>query len=899
MRKRHFFGHGRTSGRKRRAMRPGGPQAGFSGSMRELPVVEGAESAEILELFGSVGHPLRLDDALRFLDLPRRQKGALRALLDALTAQGRLLRLSGGRWADASQAPTITGVLSIQRSGAGLVTPLAPNAPSSTSARETDEGEAQRPDRRKDGQADEHLRRGPDIFIHPLALGDAWHGDTVEVLVQPAGKTRSSRPARHGKRADRSRGREAAGSGRSLHPEGRILRVIRRGTQELAAHVAARPDAAGRVLCRPADQRFAFLVLADVSALPAAPKIGDLLLVLPEDMPHATANADRNVSRNAPGSAPESGPEPNPNREAPAPAGEKDEPRRMWGQPVRPGTARATLGREDDVAVQERLVKLNHLIPLDFPANVLAEASAVAGRQAGNDPVPTACDPAEIPFRSTAERQDLRSLPFVTIDGADARDFDDAICVLRRNTGWELWVAIADVSHFVRPGSALDREARERGNSCYFPASVSPMLPEILSNDLCSLRPGEDRLVMTVRLRFDASGAPGGAAFFPACIRSRARLTYEETQAALDAADAAACAAGSSAGNGKEGSGPDQQTDRQADRQDAGSDLLRRFPGLGHARDLARVLRARRDAAGALDFEVPEPEFVVDRASGRLADIRRRERLESHRLIEACMLAANEAVARRLMERGAPFPYRVHPAPDRERLENLFRTLHASGLVPPDVSTRASRAPHDVARALRRILNEARGGSGEFLVNRLTLRSMMQARYSPEAEGHFGLASTAYCHFTSPIRRYADLMTHRALRFTLDGSGPIPAGRKLLAVCDQCNARERAATEAEREIGRRLGCLLLRDRVGEGFDGIVSGLSPFGIFVELDAAPVEGMIRVESLDDLFDYDPERQELIGLRRGRRFHLGQRVRTRLADVHVGRLEITLTLVPTRKR
>lgn len=802
-------------------------------------MTEGIDPNEVLTLFEKTGHPLRLDDILRFLDLSRREKKALRALLDALAAQGRLLRLSGGRWTSAALAPTITGVLSIQRSGSGLVTPDAPSPDASPAP------------------SGSRSRRGPDIFIYPLALGDAWHGDTVEVLVQPT--TGAGAPARRGApRAARSRGREGGrfGSQRAgiLHPEGRILRVIRRGTHELAVHVTAAPDATGRALCRPADSRFAFAILADVTALPTVPQIGDLLLVLPE-----------NGSEAHPAAAIEG--------ETP--------PRRLWheGQPVYPATARASIGREDDVAVQERLVRLNHLIPSDFPANVLAEAEA-APRAAGA-PASTAGDPAGLPFRSTAARQDLRALPFVTIDGADARDFDDAICVLHRGKGWELWVAIADVSHFVRPGSALDREARERGNSCYFPASVSPMLPEMLSNDLCSLRPDEDRLVMAARLRFNAAGAPEGAAFFPAWIRSRARLTYEETQAAFDAADAADADAGNTS--------PAASGETHAP---AGTDLLRRFPELGHARELARALRARREAAGALDFELPEPEYVIDRERGRLVAIRRRERLEAHRLIEACMLAANEAVARRLTEQDAPFPYRVHPAPDRDRLETLFRTLHAAGLIPLDM--KIPRTAEGTARALGRILNEAHGGPNEFLVNRLVLRAMMQARYAPEAEGHFGLASTAYCHFTSPIRRYADLMTHRALRFALDGSGPIPAGRKLLALCDQCNARERAATEAEREIGRRLGCLLLRDRIGEGFTGIVSGLSPFGIFVELDAAPVEGMIRVESLDDLFDYNQERQELIGLHQGRRFHLGQRVRTRLAEVHMGRLEITLTLV-----
>lgn len=309
---------------------------------------------------------------------------------------------------------------------------------------------------------------------------------------------------------------------------------------------------------------------------------------------------------------------------------------------------------------------------------------------------------------------------------------------------------------------------------------------------------------------------------------------------------------------------------------------------LEEALRLARVLAECRRRRGSLEFSMPEPEYIFD-ADGRVTDIRRKEQHFAHQLIEEFMIAANEAVARFLEERGLPFLYRVHPEPDPTRLDGLFRTLSATSLAPvlparPDASL------------IRTVLHEAHGGPQEFLVGRLALRTMPQARYQPINEGHFGLASSCYCHFTSPIRRYADVVVHRALKYALklDG-GPIPAEHKLLALGDQLNRCERAAMEAEREMARRLGTLVLRDRVGEDFDGVIAGVTDFGFFVELDAMPVEGMVRVDSLgDDYYEFDPERQELTGIHTGVRFRLGQRVRTKLVEVNAGRLEITLELL-----
>ena len=835
---------------------------GKSGSSRSTGgkffVAGGLDRQEIVDCIVQANRPVRMDDLLRMLDLSRRDKEALQEVLSELDATGRIWRLRGGRWIAGEIASVVTGVLSVQRNGSGFVTPDSlPHPP------ERIEGDSTRVSAGK-GKYGRSRAALADIFVPAGLLGDAWHGDRVEVLLQTpvSGQKLSARSGY--KREQRQIGRK---------PEGRIVRVLERCLKEIPCRVTSHADARGR-LCRPADSRLLFELYVDLSPLPSCPRAGELLLVRP---------------------------------------GEKLE-NGVWK-----GVALSAVGKENDPVVQEWLTKLNHNIPLEFPPDVLAEAGRLEqeSRESGDIVFPKDFLPVKSISRvSTAEPQDLRGLPFVTIDGADARDFDDAIFVApvqgaRTHDGqvadgeanWELWVAIADVSHFVTVGSALDREARARGNSCYFPTSVEPMLPEILSNGLCSLVPGEDRPVMATRIDFDAAGNPLGAVFFPGVIRSAGRLVYEQVQAAFDGGDVGHenTNDGSGAASGNRsgisfGAVPDPERH---------NNLLVRYPWLLDARRLAEVLVSHRREQGGLDFDLPEPEFVVDREERVVTAIVRRERLFAHRLIEAFMLAANEAVARFLTMKGIPFPRRVHPAPDPERLQSTIRTLEVNGLVPsfkPGKKT-SQNVPvsKQQARLFGRILDASRGTPGGFVVARLLLRSMMQARYSPESGEHFGLATACYCHFTSPIRRYADLLVHRALKYALGENEIVFAGGKLLAIADQCNVRERAAADAEREVTRRLGCLLLQDRIGEHFSGVVSGVSSFGFFVELDCMPVEGMVSLESMqNDWYEYDSERQELVGVATGRKIRPGQQVNVRLADANVGKLEIGFVLVlPASKK
>lgn len=726
----------------------------------------------LLDVLSAAPHPLNLDEILRRADLSRRLKREVLAQLHRMAGEGALARLRGGTWTVAGRLKRVSGILSMQRSGAGFVTP------------------------EQRGPRDAHA-----IFIAPEALGDAWDGDLVEVALMPA--------------------RRGAGA------EGRVLRVLRRGQSELTARVLHPARSEGLAVARPMDARLGFDMLIDVSGLPEAPEHGELLRVTP-------------------------GERLSPPRASSVPPGRTEA---LWT-----GTAVASLGREDEVTVQEQITKFNHSIPQGFPEHVRAEAEAAARREPeGEDPL------------------DLRHLPLVTIDGEDARDFDDAVYVERRGDGWRLLVAIADVSLYVRPRSALDREARERGNSVYFPASVEPMLPEALSSGVCSLRPGEDRRVLTADLRIDDTGRTRDVAFGAALMRSRARLTYSGVQALLDC-------------------GPHNPEPEGRDAMPAEVAAM-----LREAAGLADLLIQRRKRQGGLDLDVPEAECVVDQ--GRVMAVRRRQRLFSHRLIEAFMVAANEAVAAFLSSRSAPLLYRAHPEPGPDKMADLIRALKATGLPLPRAAARMT--PEARLRWLHGVLEAAAGTDQAFLVNRLVLRSMMQARYDPQAAGHFGLASPCYCHFTSPIRRYADLVTHRALRraLGLNTGGPIPAGHRLLAVAEQCNNRERAAQDAEREITRRMGCLLLRQRVGEVLHGVISGVMPFGLFVELEGMPLEGMVRVESLGrDFFEYDGDRQELRGRLSGRAWRLGGALDVRVAEVSVERLEITLKLAehapPIRK-
>ena len=649
-------------------------------------------------------------------------------------------------------------------------------------------------------------------FVSPLRENGAPQG--TEIFI-PSGM---SAGAWHGDlvqavMAPRNKGQ---GKDRQRSPEGRITQILERAHKEVPAHLLRRT---GQTLfCRPADSRIPVNFSVNLSdagetALDGqALEKGSLLLLAPQ----AELASD------------------------------------LWSARLL-----GVYGREDDATVQEELVKLNHQAPREFPPAALAEAARLP---AGPTP------------QDLAGREDIRHLPLITIDGADARDFDDAIHVERQGKGWLLRVAIADVSHYVRPGhgasGALDAEALARGNSWYFPRSVEPMLPPALSNGLCSLRPEEDRLALMVELFLDAHGRPGEPRFAPVVMRSAARLTYDAVRDAVGRREEAA-----------------RKQLRQLPR---GAEVL---PMLEEAFALYHVLRAARLERGSLDFDLPEPHYHFG-ADGRVVGVGLAERHDAHRLIEEFMIAANEAVARWLGDKGAPeFLYRVHPEPDAEHLETLYSTLEATALESLPPGLRVDGRPQ--ASALRQILARAQGTAQEFVVNRLALRALPQARYQPENIGHFGLASSAYCHFTSPIRRYADLLVHRALKAALGiPCGEIPAGQRLLRVGDQLNRHERAAMDCEREMARRLACLSLKERQGEVFSGVVSGVTPFGLFVELDGMPVEGMIRLQDLaDDWYVFDAERLCLRGERHGLVWALGATMRVRLEEVDLGRLEIRL--------
>ncbi|WP_243360693.1 ribonuclease R [Fundidesulfovibrio terrae] len=583
---------------------------------------------------------------------------------------------------------------------------------------------------------------------------------------------------------------------RGVNCEGRVVRVLERETATLPCRVERRLRQ-GLYLCRPTDPRHKHALLLEVAPGETPPAVGDVYTLT---------------------------------------AGEKLDHQLYAAEMVE------SLGNENDVAVQEKLVKLNHSIPGPFPVRCLEQAALL----------PQA--PGEEDF---AGRRDLRDMTFVTIDGVKARDFDDAILVTEKGSGYVLFVAIADVAHYVPEGSPLDSEAQERGNSYYFPQSVEPMFPEALSNGLCSLNPGVPRLSMVVETVYSADGVPGESRFYNAVILSKARLTYTQVNQALF-----------------------------LDDQEVRRDIAHVLPMLETAEKLARAIHERRVERGSLDFDLPEPEILFN-LQGEAVEIRPRERHFGNQIIEEFMISANEAVARFLTEHGAPVPYRIHPEPDPDKLETLFSVLKRTELG-------LSLPPQPTAKGIQAILAKAAGTDMEFLTSRLLLRSMMQAKYHTQNLGHFGLASECYCHFTSPIRRYADLMVHRGLKAVLRGDEPPLPARKMQAVCENISQRERVAMEAEREILKRITVLFLEDKVGQTFEGVISSLSDFGFWVELTDVMAEGMVRLSTLtDDYYALFPERQELLGQRTGRRYRLGQHVSVELTDVHLGRLEVNLKL------
>jgi ribonuclease R len=542
------------------------------------------------------------------------------------------------------------------------------------------------------------------------------------------------------------------------------------------------------------------------------------------------------------------------------------------------------LGELDDPGMEIEIAVRKFGVPHIFSAPALKQASKL---------------PAEVRDADLGSRVDLRDVPLVTIDGEDARDFDDAVYCepvkIGRTKGYRLLVAIADVSHYVKPNDPLDDDALERSTSVYFPRRVIPMLPEKLSNGLCSLNPAVDRLTLVCDMVVTADGEVSGYQFYPAVIHSAARLTYNEVAEIL-----------------ANPSGPEAQRRTEV------------VPHLKNLNEVFKVLLGSRQQRGAIDFDTTET-YIVCNPLGKIEKIIPRTRNDAHRLIEECMLAANVCAADLLIRHKHSGTFRVHGVPTEEKLNQLRTFLKQTGL---NLGGGDKPAASDYAA----VMKEIKDRPDATLLQTMMLRSMQQAVYSPDNIGHFGLAYEAYAHFTSPIRRYPDLLTHRAIKCILQGKKYVPkdielsklnttisnAARKQLvkdkaqgkqkeekdltiwdALGVHCSANERRADEASRDVEAWLKCFYIKDKLGEEFTGIISGVTPFGIFVQLEELYIEGLVHITELgSDYFQYDEVRHELRGERTGKRYKLTDRVRVKVARVDLEARKIDLVLAEAQE-
>lgn len=502
------------------------------------------------------------------------------------------------------------------------------------------------------------------------------------------------------------------------------------------------------------------------------------------------------------------------------------------------------LGYPDDPEIEPQIIIHKYDLPHRFSSAALKEAQNLPPTPFPNE------------YR---ERVDLREIPTFTIDGENARDFDDAVSIEReREGGLKLYVSISDVSHYVKEKSPMDEEAYLRGTSVYFPDRAISMFPTELSHQICCLHPRLDRLTLTAELRYEANGERKEVQFYPSVIRSDERLTYTLVRKIL--------------------------VDGDEELKNKFKHLL---PSLELMADLCQELRRRRMGRGAIDFDLPEPEVILN-LQGETEDIIRAERNLAHQIIEEFMIAANEAVAHFMEEKGFPFIYRIHEPPKEESINEFRRFISHLGY---KMRKESDHSP----KAFQRILSDVKGRPEERVVNDVLLRSMKWAKYSAKNLGHFGLASDGYTHFTSPIRRYPDLIVHRLLKRVLSKKEIKISEETLAHHADQLSNRERVAMEAEREILDRYRVRFMKDKVGEEFKGIISGVTAFGFFVELEDIFVEGLVRVTSLhDDYYHYHEDKYCLVGERTNKRFRIGDPVKVKVERVDVERRHIDFGLV-----
>ena len=534
-------------------------------------------------------------------------------------------------------------------------------------------------------------------------------------------------------------------------------------------------------------------------------------------------------------------------------------------QPAR-GRVVEVLGEHLAPGMEIQVAIHSHDIPNEWPQEVEQQIAQLS---------------PEVREEDKRNRVDLRDLPFVTIDGEDARDFDDAVyCEKKRFGGWKLWVAIADVSYYVRPDSPLDREAVKRGNSVYFPEYVVPMLPELLSNGLCSLNPHVDRLTMVCEMTINRAGKLADFTFYEGVIHSKARLTYTKVGTMLTE--------------------PDSEQG-QAWRQEYAEVV----PHLEQLHKLYKKLREAREERGAMDFETTETRIVFseDRKIEQLVPVVRND---AHKLIEECMLAANVATARFLDKLKKPALFRIHEGPKEQKLENLRAFLGELGLNLPGGD---KPEPKDYLRLSETIDDRP----DRHIIQMMMLRSMQQAVYSPENLGHFGLAYDAYTHFTSPIRRYPDLLVHRVIRSAIHSGKrlkhvqrpkefqPNPefhahySQEQMVALGEHCSMTERRADDATRDVISWLKCEYMRDQVGEEYEGVIAAVTGFGAFVEIEQLHVEGLVHITALpSDYYNFEAAKQRLVGERTRKVFKLGDTLKVKVARVDLDERKIDFELV-----
>jgi len=510
----------------------------------------------------------------------------------------------------------------------------------------------------------------------------------------------------------------------------------------------------------------------------------------------------------------------------------------VYAQPI--GKVVEVLGNYADPGMEIEIALRKHQLPYEFSAASIRQAEQY---------------PPLVQAQDWAGRIDLRELPLVTIDGETARDFDDAVFCEPQGKGWRLVVAIADVSFYVKPGEPLDKDAYDRGNSVYFPRRVIPMLPEALSNGLCSLNPDVERLCMVCDMQIDGKGEIKRYKFYPSVMRSKARMTYTKVY------DMIVNPAG-----------------------EVAREYAWLLPHVQHLYALYQVLAKAREKRGAIEFETIETLMIFNEES-KIEKIVPSSRNDAHRLIEECMLAANVCASDFLKEHGHPALYRIHEGPTLEKLEKLRGFLAEFGFALGGGDT-----PH--AKDYCKLMDRIKGRPDEQLLQTVLLRSMQQAVYSPDNVGHFGLAYEHYTHFTSPIRRYPDLLIHRAIKAVLEGRKYQAGDWSALGM--HCSLTERRADDATRDVELWLKCYYMQDKVGESFTGTVAGVTSFGLFVALDEVYVEGLLHVTELgNDYFQYDSMRHEMLGERTGVRFRLGDRLRVKVARVDMESSKIDFVL------